>query len=77
MDTSKHTLAVFFAQLGLANTADDINQFIVTHQISADISLAQAPFWTAAQANLIHEALMDDSDWCEVADELAARLSAG
>ncbi|HMU86906.1 MAG TPA: DUF2789 domain-containing protein [Agitococcus sp.] len=76
MDTSKHTLATLFAQLGLANSPEDINQFIATHQISAGTPLAQASFWTPAQANLIRKALADDADWSEVVDSLAVRLSA-
>ena len=40
------------------------------------LPLADAPFWTPAQAALLREALNQDADWAEAADELAARLSA-
>lgn len=76
MDTSKHDLAAFFDQLGLPNKPQDINTFIATHHLPADMPLAQANFWSRSQAMMIAEALAEDSDWAEVADELAARLSA-
>jgi hypothetical protein len=32
--------------------------------------LPQADFWSASQASFLREAVADDSDWCEVVDEL-------
>lgn len=76
MDTSKHDLAAFFDQLGLPSNAQYINHFITTHHLPPDMPLAQASFWSRSQAMMIAEALAEDSDWAEVADELAALLSA-
>lgn len=75
MDTSKHTLSTLFGQLGLANDLHSINQFIASHRLPLGTTLAQADFWTPAQASLLSEALAEDSDWAEVVDELAAQLS--
>ncbi|WP_432720952.1 DUF2789 domain-containing protein [Jeongeupia wiesaeckerbachi] len=75
MDTSHHTLAVLFKQLGLPDDAHSIRQFIASHRLAADTELAAAPFWTAAQSEFLAEALDDDSDWAELVDELAATLS--
>jgi hypothetical protein len=75
MDTSKHDLSTFFQQLGLPNSPQEINHFISTHQLPAGVVIARADFWTSAQASFIREALLQDSDWAEVADELAARLT--
>ena len=75
MDTSKHDLSAFFQQLGLPHSPDEINTFIVTHQLPAGVSLAKANFWTDAQATFIKDALLLDSDWAEVVDKLAARLT--
>ena len=76
MDTSKHDLAALFGQLGLPNNTQDINNFIATHYLPPDTPLAQANFWSRSQAMMIAEALAEDADWAEMADELAARLSA-
>ncbi len=76
MDTSNHDLSALFQQLGLGHSSQEINQFISTHQLPAGVALAQAHFWTPAQAAFIKEALLQDSDWAEITDKLAARLTA-
>jgi hypothetical protein len=64
-----------FAQLGLPNTDDEISHFIRTHRpLPESMTLEQAPFWNTGQAQFIHEALQDDSDWSELVDQLDARL---
>lgn len=75
MDTSTHDLASFFSQLGLPNTSQDINNFVASHQLAAGTGLAKATFWTDAQAAFIKQALIQDSDWAAVADELAVKLT--
>ena len=75
MDTSTHDLAALFQQLGLGHSPQEIDHFISTHQLPAGIALAKAHFWTPAQAAFINQALLHDSDWAEVADDLAARLT--
>ena len=64
-----------FAQLGLPDDDVHIRQFLAAHKpLAGDIKLADAPFWTPAQAAFLHEALQDDSDWAEVADQLNTAL---
>ncbi|TCO83166.1 uncharacterized protein DUF2789 [Plasticicumulans lactativorans] len=74
MDTSAHSLSNLFVQLGLAADAASIDRFIGEHRLAADVRVADAPFWTAAQASFLREALEEDSDWAEVVDELEACL---
>lgn len=75
MDTSQHTFAALFEQLGLPSDSEAIDAFLAGHRLAADQPLADAPFWSPAQAEFLREALEDDSDWAEDVDELAARLS--
>ena len=60
MEKSFHRFSELFAQLGLP----------------ADVLLADAPFWTPAQATLLREELLEDADWAEVIDQLNAALRA-
>jgi hypothetical protein len=69
-----YTLENLFAQLGLANTPDEINSFIQNHHLSADIQIADAPFWNAGQLQFIQESLDEDAEWAEIVDELNALL---
>tara|TARA_R110002126_G_scaffold33382_28_gene104565 strand:- start:5394 stop:5621 length:228 start_codon:yes stop_codon:yes gene_type:complete len=74
MDTSQHTMANLFLQLGLANTPKDITDFIAKHRLAAGVALADAPFWNSSQAGFIRESLKQDADWAEVIDELNTQL---
>lgn len=75
MDTSEHSLGGLFKQLGLPAEKAEIERFLREHRLAEGQALAKAPFWSKAQAQLLSEALADDSDWAEVADELAVLLS--
>lgn len=75
MESSLHTLNNLFAQLGLANNDAEIDNFIKTHShLASYISLADAPYWTPAQAAFLREEILKDADWAEVIDQLNARL---
>jgi hypothetical protein len=74
METCSHTLPVLFKHLGLPNSAIAIAEFCATHPLPAGTALADAPFWTAAQAQFIDEAWQQDADWIPEIDRLAARL---
>ena len=53
MDASTHAFHNLFEQLGLPNDDVSIRRFIETHSpLADDIYLADAPFWTPAQARL-------------------------
>ena len=75
MDTSHHDLSSLFLQLGLPGEPEAIDAFLTRHHLHAGTALAEAPFWSGAQAEFLREALADDSDWAEAADELAMLLS--
>ncbi|MCA1929867.1 DUF2789 domain-containing protein [Rheinheimera sp.] len=74
MDMTTHDLATLFAQLGLDNSPAGIKAFIANHKIPADMSLAQASFWTSAQASFLTENLKQDADWSDVIDQLNVLL---
>jgi hypothetical protein len=76
MDRSNHNMAGLFAQLGLKNTENEIENFIAEHRgrISQNQALADADFWSAGQAQFLQEAIQLDSDWSEIVDTLDALL---
>ncbi|MBS97378.1 MAG: DUF2789 domain-containing protein [Oceanospirillaceae bacterium] len=75
MDTSTHTLSTLFEQLGLPSDNQAIDRFIQNHQLfSEEVPLHKATFWSDAQAEFLREAIVSDSDWAEVVDDLNARL---
>ncbi|THF62551.1 DUF2789 domain-containing protein [Pseudothauera rhizosphaerae] len=75
METSNHAFSDLFAQLGLPGDAAAITRFITTHRpLPEDVELADAPFWTPAQAAFLREELGEDADWAELVDQLNAAL---
>ncbi|HFD87938.1 MAG TPA: DUF2789 domain-containing protein [Gammaproteobacteria bacterium] len=75
MEQPFHKFSELFAQLGLDNSAEAIDQFIRTHgPLSADTKLEDAPFWSKAQADFLRQSLSADSDWSEIVDELNTEL---
>jgi hypothetical protein len=75
MENQRHDLANLFAQLGLANDPAAIDTFIAAHRpLPPGVRLADAPFWTPAQAAFLAEQLQDDADWAAVVDELNSEL---
>ena len=75
MDTSIHSMQTLFCQLGLAGGENQVNAFIEKHKpLLRNITLAEADFWNEAQAAFLAEAVAEDSDWCEVVDELDCLL---
>jgi len=78
MELQIHTLANLFAQLGLAHDQPAIDAFIAAHApLPHDLSLADAPFWTPAQATFLKAEIAEDADWCAVVDSLDAQLRQG
>lgn len=65
-----------FAQLGLPNTAKDIQNFICAHRpLPGDVLLVDAPFLTPVQADFIREKRLEDSPtWSILIDKLNALL---
>jgi hypothetical protein len=77
MQDAHHVFSDLFAQLGLPNDPQGIKQFLAQHRpLAGDIRLPDAPFWSPAQASFLKEALLQDSDWAELADQLSEALRA-
>lgn len=77
MDLSSHTLHNLFEQLGLPSTEPDVQRFIAEHRpLPEDVKLADARFWTPAQAQFLREEIEEDADWAEVVDQLNLALRA-
>jgi hypothetical protein len=75
MQDAHHQFSDLFAQLGLPNDPAGIAQFIQQHRpLAGEVTLPDAPFWTPAQATFLKEALIQDSDWAELADQLSEAL---
>jgi hypothetical protein len=77
MRLSTPSLPQLFAQLGLPDQAAAIEAFVLAHRpLPGDLTLAEAPFWTPAQSQLLACELAEDADWAEVVDTLDALLRA-
>jgi hypothetical protein len=75
MEFAIHRFHDLFVQLGLPNQPHEIHQFLAEHRpVAPDIELPNAPFWTPAQASFLREALEQDSNWSELADQLSEAL---
>ena len=75
MTPSFHHFSELFAQLGLPRDDAGIRAFIERHRpLPAATLLADAPFWTPAQAALLHEQKQQDADWAEIVDQLNLAL---
>ena len=75
MQDAHHHFSDLFAQLGLPNDAKGIAQFLAQHRpLAGDVRLPDAPFWSPAQATFLKEALVQDSDWAALADQLSEAL---
>ncbi|XLM20911.1 DUF2789 domain-containing protein, partial [Chromobacterium piscinae] len=66
-----------FRQLGLADEPAAMRAFIASHPLPPGVPLAEAPFWTPAQAAFLRQALECDAEWSEAVDELAVLLQQG
>lgn len=75
MELSNHALKDLFDQLGLPSGQGDIEHFIESHRpLPDEVRLADAPFWTPAQAAFLKEEFLDDADWAPLVDQLNVLL---
>lgn len=75
MEQPVHSLPSLFQQLGLAADPVGIDVFLATHSpLKANLALADAFFWTPAQAAFLREEILEDADWAEVVDQLNLML---
>jgi hypothetical protein len=64
-----------FEQLGLPSEEADIRRFMSRQPKLPDtVRLADAPFWSASQAQFLREEILQDADWAEVVDQLNLAL---
>lgn len=77
MESPLHSLPMLFDQLGLASDPSSIEAFISAHPLPEGTSIMEAPFWTAAQASLLREEMLEDADWSLLIDSLNERLHLG
>ncbi|HWK54836.1 MAG TPA: DUF2789 family protein [Hyphomicrobiales bacterium] len=78
MQMKQLTMNALFAQLGLANSDEAIVAFLDANphaRLSAH--LHESPIWNASQAAFLRQAILDDADWCNLVDQLDARLRKG
>lgn len=77
MELSHHTVHDLFAQLGLPNEEADIHAFVAAHRpLPEGTRLADADFWSEAQARFLRDEIREDADWAEVVDQLNLMLHA-
>ncbi len=75
MEPVHHPFHALFKQLGLPCDAQSIAQFIRRHSpLPGDIALADAHFWTRAQADFLRETWQQDADWTQQVDQLNEAL---
>lgn len=77
MESGAHSLRNLFEQLGLPAGEADVAAFVEAHRpLAAGIALADAPFWSKAQAQFLREEIAEDADWAEMVDQLNLMLRA-
>ncbi|MDD1013021.1 DUF2789 domain-containing protein [Pseudomonas rubra] len=75
MEPNIHPFSELFKQLGLADDAQSIDQFITSHSpLKNEIKLVDAPFWTESQRDFLRQSISDDADWAEPFDQLNEAL---
>ena len=73
--TTLPTMHDLFDQLGLPSDEASIQAFVAQHRpLPESMALADAPFWTPAQAQFLREQFLRDADWVEVVDQLNMSL---
>ncbi|MCM2249000.1 MAG: DUF2789 domain-containing protein [Geothrix sp.] len=73
MESHLHSMTDLFAQLGLPSNPEAIQAFIEARR-PLTAPLADAPFWTPAQAAFLRDQVEQDADWADVVDRLASGL---
>ncbi len=75
MEQAFHRFSELFAQLGLPGDPPCLHEFLGTHaRLPGNVELADAPFGTPAQADMLRNEIADDADWAEVVDQLNVAL---
>lgn len=69
-----HPMSQLFSQLGLDNRPQAITRFVDEHPLPQEISIVAAPFFSYSQCEFLREGREEDSDWCELIDQLEVML---
>ncbi|MDO8907803.1 MAG: DUF2789 family protein [Pseudohongiella sp.] len=64
------SMTELFMQMGLESDEKSIENFIQSHQLPADVKLADAPYWTDSQREFIIEQFKADAAWIIIVDQL-------
>jgi len=77
VEDSIPSMTRLFDQLGLGSAPQFIEAFIASHKpLPETIALADAPFWSASQAEFLRCEVDADTDWAIVIERLNAALRA-
>ncbi|MDP2128886.1 MAG: DUF2789 domain-containing protein [Pseudohongiella sp.] len=68
------SMTELFMQMGLESDEKSIENFIQSHQLPADVKLADAPYWTDSQRQFIIEQFKADAAWIIIVDQLNEAL---
>lgn len=74
MNTAEPRMSNLFKQLGLDDSDQAIADFILKHQLPADVEISDAPFWEDAQRQFISEQIKADAPWALIVDQLNESL---
>ncbi|WP_225781484.1 DUF2789 domain-containing protein [Xenophilus sp. Marseille-Q4582] len=74
MNTAEPRMSNLFLQLGLDAGDAAIADFIRTHQLPAEVHIAEAPYWNDAQRQFLAEQIKADAAWAIVVDQLNESL---
>ena len=74
MITTEPTMTNLFLQLGLDASEQGIARFIESHQLAADVLMADSPYWNDAQRQFLAEQLKADAVWAVIVDQLSESL---
>ncbi len=74
MDRAVPRMTNLILQLGLNASEQAIADFIKSHQLGAEIGIADAPYWNEAQRQFQAEQLKADAAWTTVVDQLNESL---
>ena len=74
MFTETPTVELLFKQLGLDDSEQAITDFIKNNQLPEGVKLADAPCWSAGQAQFLREKWHGDDEWAPFIDWLNTEL---
>ena len=74
MNRAVPRMSNLFLQLGLDASDQAIADFIKRHQLNANVSITDAPYWNEAQRQFLAEQLKADAAWTIVVDQLNESL---